>query len=256
MADGATTIERVVVITGAASGIGAAAARALAGPGTALMLTTRGNEDGLAATAEAARIVGAAVETRLADLTEPQAPAALIAAARDRFGRVDQIVSNAGKAAKQRFGDFTAADVAQALTVNTLPFVGLVTAALEDLEASAWGRVVAVSSFVANDIGVNDTIFPTTAGAKGALEALAKTLAFQLARTGTTVNCVAPGYTRKQGGHAALAPAAWEAAAKATPSGRIADPEDVAAVIAFLLSRPARHITGQVIRVDGGLSLL
>lgn len=251
-----TTIDRVVIITGAASGIGAATAQALAAPKTALMLTTRSNGDGLTATAAAAGEAGARVETVLADLSAPSAPADLVGTTKDRFGRVDQIVSNAGKAAKQRFGDFDAPDVAQALAVNTLPFVGLVTAALPDLEASSWGRVVAVSSFVANDIGINDTIFPTTAGAKGALEALAKTLAFQLAPTGTTVNCVAPGYTRKQGGHAALAPAAWEAAARATPSGRIADPEDIAATIQFLLSKPARHITGQTIRIDGGLSLL
>jgi NAD(P)-dependent dehydrogenase (short-subunit alcohol dehydrogenase family) len=70
-----------------------------------------------------------------------------------------------------------------------------------------------------------------------------------------TVNCVAPGFTRKVGGHAALPPAGWEAAAAATPAGRIAEPDDIAAAVAFLLSREARHITGQILRVDGGLSL-
>lgn len=245
-----------MLITGAASGIGAATAVRLAAPGTALMLTTRGNTEGLDRSAEAARAAGATVETLLGDLSDDGFPAALVAATRERFGRIDQIVSNAGKAQKLSFGDFGADEVSTSIGVNTLPFVGLVTAALDDLKASDWGRVVAVSSFVVNDIGINGTIFPTTAAGKAALEALARTLAFQLAPTGTTVNCVAPGFTRKRGGHAALSPEAWEAAARATPSGSIAEPEDIAETIAFLLSRPARHITGQVIRVDGGLSLL
>ena len=83
-----------------------------------------------------------------------------------------------------------------------------------------------------------------------------KALAFELAPAGVTVNCVAPGFTRKRGGHAALGAAAWEAAARATPSGRIAEPEDIATAIAFFLSRDAGHVTGQILRVDGGLSLL
>jgi NAD(P)-dependent dehydrogenase (short-subunit alcohol dehydrogenase family) len=248
--------ERVVLVTGAASGIGAATARRLAAPGTALLLTTRGNAEGLAAAAEAARAAGAAVATVLADLSEPGAAAGLAGAARTAFGRLDQIVCNAGRAQKAVFGDISRADLAGAFAVNTFPFLDLVTAALPDLEASARGRVVAVSSFVANDIGVNGTIFPATAASKAALEALARTLAFQMAPKGVTVNVVAPGYTRKVGGHAALAPAAWEAAARATPSGRIAEPVDIAAAIAFFLSDEAAHVTGQVLRVDGGLSLL
>ena len=249
-------IERVVLITGAASGIGAATARRLAVSGTALVLTTRANAAGLDAVAADAVAAGAAVTTRLADLTVPDAAADLVTLALGRFGRLDQLVSNAGRAQKARFGDIGTADITAAVALNALPFVALATAALPALEASDWGRVVAVSSFVVHDIGINDTLFPATAAGKGALEALARNLAFQLAPRAVTVNCVAPGFTRKDGGHAALPPAAWEAAARATPSGRIAEPADIAAAIAFLLSREARHITGQILRVDGGLSLL
>jgi len=248
--------DRTIVITGAASGIGAATAQRLAGPGTALLLTTRGNAEGLARTAEAARANGAAVETRLGDLAQPGFAAGLVTAAREAFGRVDQIVSNAGRAQKADFTTLTRDDVTGALAVNALPFLDLVQAALTDLVASDWGRVIALSSFVTNDIGINGTIFPATSASKAAVEALARTLAFDLARKGVTVNVVAPGYTRKVGGHAALGQAAWDAAAEATPSGRIAEPEDIAAAIAFLLSREAGHVTGQILRVDGGLSLL
>jgi len=247
--------DRVVLITGAASGIGAATAVRLAAPDTALLLTTRGNADGLARTATAARERGAAVETVQADLTETGAGELLATAARDAFGRVDQLVSNAGRGEEARFGEFGPADLDRAFAINTRPFLELVTACRADLERSDWGRVVTLSSFVANDIGINGEIFPATAAAKAAVEALARTLAFQLAPLGVTVNCVAPGYTRKTGGHSALAPAAWDAAAAATPVKRIAEPDDVAAAVTFLLTREARHITGQVLRVDGGLSL-
>lgn len=249
-------IERTVVITGAASGIGAATARRLAAPGTALLLTTRANGDGLAAAADAARAAGATVETMLGDLTDEATAAALVATARDRFGRIDGIVSNAGKAAKAKVADIAGEDVLGAARLAALPFLALANAARADLIASPAGRIVAVSSFVANDFGINGTLFPATAAGKAALEALVKALAFELAPTGVTVNAVAPGFTRKDGGHAALGAEAWTAAAKATPSGRIAEPQDIAAAIAFFLSAETGHVTGQVLRVDGGLSLL
>ncbi len=249
-------IERVILLTGAASGIGAAAANALAGPGAALLLHTRGNAEGLERVAADARAKGATVETALADLADDGAPEKLIEAACARFGRIDQIVSNAGFADKRRFGDVDAAALRGSLAAITEAFFGLVTAALPHLEASDWGRVVAVSSFVGHSFGVNDTIFPVTAAAKSGLESLAKALAYQLAPFRTTVNCVSPGYTQKDSGaHAAVSNAGWQKAAGAAPMNTLIMPVDIAAATAFFLSREAEHITGQVLHVDAGLSL-
>lgn len=253
----ADSIERVVLITGAASGIGAAAARRLAGPGTALLLHTRRNRAGLEAVAAEARAAGSDVAVELADLAEAAAPARIVGAAVDRFGRLDQIVSNAGFADKRPFGEVDAAALRNSLAAITEAFFGLVTAALPQLEASEWGRVVAVSSFVSHAVGVNGAIFPVSAAAKSGLEGLAKTLAFQLAPTGTTVNCVSPGFTQKdRGAHAAVSVEGWQKAAAAAPMRTLVAPADVAAAIAFFLGREANHITGQILHVDAGLGLV
>lgn len=246
---------RIVLITGAASGIGAATALRLAGVETALVVTTRGNMDGLTATVDAARAKGAQVLAIQGDLTEAGFPEDLVTQAVARFGGLDQIVSNAGRAKKGAFGDIKAADLEDAISVNAMPFFHLITAALPRLKASPWGRVVAISSFVTTNFGASAAPFTLTAAAKGALENLALSLAYQLAPDGVPVNCVSPGFTRKVGGHAALSQAAWDAAAQTTPDGRLAEPDDIAAAVEFLLSREARHITGQILRVDGGLSL-
>ena len=250
-------IARVVIVTGAASGIGAATAQRIAGPDTALLLHTRGNHAGLEATAASATARGSQVELVLGDLAVPEMPALLVSSARKAFGRLDQIVSNAGQAKRGGFGDIGVDDIERAFAAMPIAFARLIDSALPDLKASEWGRVVAVSSFVAHNFGTAGLVFASTTAAKAALEALAGTLAFQLAADRTTVNCVAPGFTRKTAGGHSAAPSTETRSPgyAATPSGRIAEPDDIAATIAFLLSRDAAHVTGQTIHVDGGLLL-
>ena len=250
-------IERVVLVTGAASGIGAAVSRRIAGAGTALLIHTRDESErpGLDAVAAAARDAGSTVETAVADLVETGAAATLIECAVERFGTVDQLVSNAGFADRRLLGDVDRDTLDRSTGAMTGAFFELATAALPALERSSWGRVVAISSFAAH-VYAEGGLFPVTAAAKAGVEALAKSLAVQLAPSGTTVNCVAPGYTRKDAsGHSALSEDAWKRAAAKTSMGRIAEPDDHATLVAFLLGREARHITGQVIHVDGGLTL-
>lgn len=248
--------KRTLIITGAASGIGAAIARKCAGPETKLMLHTGKNAEALNAVAQDCTKAGAEVITALGDLTDPTVPAQLVSQARDSFGRINQIVSNAGKASKAPFGQFSHDDLMRDFAMMPSAFARLVTAALPDLETSPWGRVVAISSFVAHVHGKAGTSFPTTSAAKAALEALVDALALQLAPTGTTVNSVVPGFTRKQGGgHLAVSTDTLSAATNATPTGRLTEPDDIAATVAFLLSQEAAQITGATLHVDGGLTL-
>jgi NAD(P)-dependent dehydrogenase (short-subunit alcohol dehydrogenase family) len=248
----------VALITGAASGIGAATAREIAARCRALVLHTRGSSAtsraGLETTAAVARQMGSEVLTLTGDLAEPGAGGEIVAAAVARFGRLDQIVSNAGFADRRPLTELSRADLERSLAIMAGAFLDLARAGAPHLARSKAGRVVFVSSFVAHRF-VPGAIFAASAAAKSAGEAMMRALAAELAPAGVTVNAVVPGYTRKDGGHSALNPDAWRAAAAATPLGRIAEPADVAALIAFLLSPSARHITGQAIAVDGGLSL-
>lgn len=245
----------VIVITGAGSGIGAAIARLLAGPQARLVLHTGRNAAALDAVAAEARAQGAHVIARTGDLADPATAPELIASARAAFGRVDQIVSNAGRAQKARFGEIGPDDLEAAFAMMPMAFFRLVDAALDDL-AGPLGRVVAISSFVAHGYGTNAMLFPATAAAKAALESLAKSLAVQLGPTGATVNCIAPGFVRKDAdAHAATSAAAMQAATAITPNGQLGTPDDIAETTRFLLSPAARHITGQVLHVDGGLLL-
>ena len=250
------TERRVVLITGAASGIGAALARRIASPEAALVLHTRKNRAGLEGVAEAAQGAGAELRLVLGDLAEAATAPSLIAEAESAFGRLDGLVHSAGFALNEPFGALEQRDLDHSTAVIRDAFFAMASAALPLLERAPAGRVVAVSSFVAHQFRLGGVVFAASAAAKAGLEALVKALAAQLAPNAVTVNAVVPGFIAKDAGaDMALDAEATRRQLEKVPLGRRGRPEEVAALIAFLLGAEAGYITGQLIHIDGGLSL-
>jgi NAD(P)-dependent dehydrogenase (short-subunit alcohol dehydrogenase family) len=248
--------NRVCLVTGGSSGIGAATCRALAAPGVAVAVHGRRNLEGarrVAAEVEAAGGVALVVE---GDLAIAGTAADIVAATTARFGRLDVLVSNAGFADRRPIGELDRPGYDASIAAMQNAFFDLLVAARPWLEKTQEGRVVAVSSFVAHAVGRGLPVFTATAAAKGAIEAMARAFAMQMVTFGTTVNCVAPGFVEKDPGtHTALTPARRAEFERTIPMGRFAKPADIAAAIAFLCSPAAGYITGQVIHVDGGVTL-
>ena len=245
-----------ILISGAASGIGAATVKRIASKDTSFTLTTKSNEEGLKKVADYAQKKGAKVRILCGDLSDKNFIKSLINLARKQTGNIDQLVANAGYADKKKFGEFHHEDLNKSMQTMASSFSEIINLSLDDFKKSKYGKIITISSFVNKNIGLNDNIFPTTAAAKGALEALTKTLAYQLAPYNVTVNSISPGYTKKDGKHSALSNEEWDKIINKIPLNRLALPQDIANLTSFLLSDQASYITGQIIKVDGGLSLI
>lgn len=245
---------RRILVTGAASGIGAALCRRMAEPGTWILVHTRRNREGAEKVAEEVRAAGGVAEIDLVDLADAGAGRALVARAVEKFGGLDVLIANAGYALRKSALEAGDDAFEAAHGVISRGFYEMATAAIPHLRASPAGRIIAVSAFGPHVWRTQVPAFAVTSAAKASMETMAKAFALDLAPEGITVNVVAPGFIEKDAGaHFAVPPEAAAEINRQIPMGRKGSRDEVAAVVEFVASEMASYVTGQVIHVNGGL---
>lgn len=240
---------RVVVVTGASSGIGAELARAYGGEAANVAVTYRADAAGAERTAEHVERAGGRAMTVPFDLAVPESANAAVSSVVGRWGRLDVVVANAvdwpERAPASGFEDLAPASWQAGLRTNVEGTFALVQAALPHLRAAGWGRLLFISTGLAEE-GMPGG--ETYTAAKAALHGLARSLAWDVGAAGILVNVLAAGLTLTDRNQEALPSEVREAIASRNPLGRLSDPEDLAGAALFLTSTANRSITGEVIR--------
>lgn len=250
---------RVAIVGASSRGLGKACALELARDGAAVVICARETEALHATASEIRAVTGAEVLPIVADLTQDAQIRHLADEALRHYGRIDVLVTNNGGPRAGYFDDLSDEDWQQAHELTLMSAVRLIRAALRTMRLQQWGRIINITS-VSVKQPIDNLLLSNVyrAGVVG----LAKTLSQQVAGDGITINNVAPGYTRTdrvlelaesqaRTGDKTVEQILAERTA-AWPMKRMGEPEELAALVAFLASERASYITGTTIQVDGG----
>lgn len=241
----------VALVTGGSRGIGRAVCVELARRGAAVAVNYAGNSRAAEETVQLCRALGVEAEVFQADVADSAACDTLIAAVRDRFGRLDILVNNAGVSRDSLLMTAKEEDFSKTLDTNLKGAYFCTRAAARVMLRQKYGRIVCLSSVVGLRGNPGQTAY---AASKAGVLGLVKAAAKELAGRDITVNAVAPGLIETDM-TAALPDKAKQAMLATIPKGRPGSPEEVARAAAFFAEKESAYITGQVLCVDGGMAV-
>ncbi|MCH5304183.1 MAG: 3-oxoacyl-[acyl-carrier-protein] reductase [Ruminococcus sp.] len=243
--------NKVAVVTGGYSGIGRAVSEKLASLGADIALVGIGSQEDKNAALEAVSALGVKVNAYDCDVSNFEAGEAVIKEIISEYGKIDILVNNAGITRDKLMLNMPEADFDAVINVNLKGAFNMTKHVYKPFMRQRSGRIVNLASIV----GINGNAGQSNyCASKAGLIGLTKSVAKELAPRGVTVNAVAPGYIDTAMTQA-LSDKVKDEIAASIPMKRRGLPEDVANVIAFLCSDYASYVTGEVIRVDGGIAM-
>ena len=240
---------KVALVTGSSRGIGRGIALRLAADGCKVLINYRSGAAEAAAVVEQIGGAGGEAAAFQADVTEGAAVEALVQGCLERFGRLDVLVNNAGITRDGLLMRMKDEDWDQVLNTNLRSAFLVSRAVMRPMMRQRFGRIINIASISGLSGNAGQCNY---AAAKAGMVGLTRSLAKEAGARGITVNAVAPGYVPTDLTHD-LPEALLAEAVKATPLGRLGTVEDIAGAVSFLASDDASFITGQVLRVDGGM---
>ncbi len=248
---------RTAIVTGAGSGIGLAIAQRLVQEGASVALFDRNLESVEAAAAELTPAPHAGVRAYAVDVARPDQVRAAVERTATDLGAATILVNNAGISPFKRFVDITTEDFQQVLDVNLLGTFHCCQAVVAGMFEQHWGRIVNISSSSAQ---VGNAWQVHYSASKAAVIGLTRSLAKELGPKGITVNTIPPGFvdtpSLRSVEQAGFLGSGVEEHERTTPVRRVGHPQDLAAAVAFLVRDDAGYITGQVLGVNGGRTIV
>jgi 3-oxoacyl-[acyl-carrier protein] reductase len=243
--------DKVALVTGGSRGIGRAVAVALGRAGALVAINYVGNEAAAIDALGEVEAAGGRGELARFDVADPEQVDAAMKGLVERHGRLDVLVNNAGVAIDQLLLRVKPEELEKTWAINVNGAIYCAKAAIRPMMKQKRGRIINLSSVVAESGNPGQVVYSAS---KAALLGMTRTLAREYAARGITVNAVAPGFIETDM-TAELTDAARSGILAQTPAGRIGKPEEVAAAVLYLASDEAAYVTGQTLRVNGGMYL-